>query len=197
MYPFIETIKLENGKIHNLSYHNDRMNETRRHFFGDVSELDLKDCINPESFQSRHRCRVEYAGNILKVEYFPYYIRPVTTLKLIVADDINYSYKSSDRTSINSLFALRGTQDDVLIVREGMLTDTSIANIALHKDGCWFTPVHPLLKGTKRKELLERGIIKEANIQADEIDDYTDIRLFNAMIGFGEISLPVGNVSNK
>lgn len=194
MCPFIETIKIEAGKIYNLNYHNIRMNITRRHFFGDVSELDLKDYIDSDMFQSRHRCRVEYAEKILNVEYFPYYIRPVATLKLVLADKIDYSYKSSDRCVLNNLFALRETQDDVLIVREGLLTDTSIANIALCKDGNWFTPARPLLKGTKRQELLEKEIIKEADIKADEIDNYTEIRLFNAMIGFGELNLPISNI---
>ena len=195
MYPFIETIRIEGKKIYNLKYHNDRMNETRRHFFGDVPALDLGDYINPRSFHSRYRCRVEYDREILKVEYFPYHIRPVATLKLIAGDGVDYCHKSSDRDALNRLFALREMQDDVLIVKNGLLTDTSIANIALRKDGCWFTPAHPLLEGTKRKELLERGIIKEAGIKVDEIDNYTEICLFNAMIEFGELSLSVTDIA--
>lgn len=194
MFPFIETIKIEGGKIYNLSFHNDRANETRRTFFGNLPAIDLVECINPESFRLRYRCRVEYAENVINVEYFPYHIRPVAMLKLVKDDSIDYSYKSSDRDALNRLFDLRGITDDVLIVRNGLLTDTSIANIALRKGKDWFTPACPLLKGTKRRELLEKGIIKEGNIRIEELNDYTEICLFNAMIEFEEIKLPITNI---
>lgn len=192
---FIETIKIDNGKIYNLEYHNKRMNDTRCCFFGDVSALDLSDYIDATPFQSRHRCRVEYAETILKVEYFPYHIRPVTTLQLVEDNNIDYSYKRSDRSALNYLFNLKGDKADVLIVKNGLLTDTSIANIALYKEGSWFTPLHPLLKGTKRRELLERGIIRETDIKIQELCHYSEICLFNAMIEFGEIKFPVINIS--
>ena len=58
----------------------------------------------------------------------------------MVQDDIDYRYKQADRRVLDEAFALRDTADDVLIVRHGLLTDTSIANIALW-DGCeWHTP---------------------------------------------------------
>lgn len=73
------------------------------------------------------------------------------------SDTIDYRYKSTDRKELEALYALRGNQDDVLIVRNNLLTDTSIANVALEKEGVWYTPRTPLLKGTKRALLLEQG----------------------------------------
>ena len=32
MYPFIETIRIEDGQIYNLDYHTERFNETRAAF---------------------------------------------------------------------------------------------------------------------------------------------------------------------
>ena len=40
-------------------------------------------------------------------------------------------------------------QDEILITRNGLLTDTSIANIALFNGKEWHTPKHPLLKGVQ------------------------------------------------
>lgn len=50
----------------------------------------------------------------------------------------------------------------------------------------WLTPKHPLLLSTKRAYLLDKGIIKEADITVDDLMKAKKIRLFNAMIEFGE-----------
>lgn len=96
MFPFIETIRIEDGRIHNLSYHNKRMNETRREVLLQAGGLDLADYIQPDTFRERTKCRVEYADDILKVEYAAYHLRPVSSLRLVVCDDADYSYKSTD-----------------------------------------------------------------------------------------------------
>lgn len=104
--------------------------------------------------------------------------------------DIDYACKSTDRSALNRLFARRGVYDDILIVRRHLLTDTSIANIALFDGSHWHTPQHPLLKGTKRAELLDKGILTEKDIRTEELPAYSTVRLFNAMIDWGEVELP-------
>ena len=78
---------------------------------------------------------MEYTSAVEKVEYFPYSIREVKSLQLVNDDTAEYSFKYADRSVLDRNFALRGNADDVVIVRSGMLTDTSIANIALYKEG--------------------------------------------------------------
>ena len=39
MYPFIETIRIEDGQIYNLDYHTERFNETRAAFWKDSTPL--------------------------------------------------------------------------------------------------------------------------------------------------------------
>ena len=51
---FIETIRIENGRIHNLSYHNRRMNETRRNVLCQTDVLDLNDYIRPVNLSLIH-----------------------------------------------------------------------------------------------------------------------------------------------
>ena len=111
----METIRIERGRIHNLPYHNARMNRTRRELFGAREEIDLAGYIHPGPHQERTKCRVEYTREVLKVEYVPYRMRPVHSLRLVTCDEIDYSYKSTDRQCLNDLFAQRGGHDDILI----------------------------------------------------------------------------------
>lgn len=195
MCRFIETICINDGVIENLSAHNGRMNNTIRvHYGSSVMPVFLGDFITAEGCKGRTRCRVEYTSAVEKVEYFPYSIREVKSLQLVNDDTAEYSFKYADRSVLDRNFALRGNADDVVIVRSGMLTDTSIANIALYKEGKWFTPKYPLLKGTRRAGLLAEGIIEEDIIMADSLHKYEKIRLFNAMISFGEVEMDIKNV---
>ncbi|MBM6959798.1 aminotransferase class IV [Bacteroides caecigallinarum] len=195
MCRFIETICINDGVIENLSAHNERMNNTIRvHYGSSAMPVSLEDFITAEGCKVRIRCRVEYTSAVEKVEYFPYSIREVKSLQLVNDDTAEYSFKYADRSVLDRNFALRGNADDVVIVRSGMLTDTSIANIALYKEGKWFTPKYPLLKGTRRARLLTEGIIEEDIIMADSLHKYEKIRLFNAMISFGEVEIDIKNV---
>ena len=195
MCRFIETICINDGVIENLSAHDERMNNTIRvHYGSSVIPVSLEDFITAEGCKGRTRCRVEYTSAVEKVEYFPYSIREVKSLQLVNDDMAEYSFKYADRSVLDRNFALRGNADDVVIVRSGMLTDTSIANIALYKEGKWFTPKYPLLKGTRRAGLLAEGIIEEDIVMADSLHKYEKIRLFNAMISFGEVEMDIKNV---
>lgn len=194
MSRYIETIRIEGGKIYNLPYHNRRMNETRRNIFLASDKLDLSDYIHPETYQDRTKCRVVYEQEIVEVEYAPYFIRPVSSLHLVEDDTLCYQYKSTDRDALSKLFASRGVADDVFIVQDGLLTDTSICNIALWNGERWLTPSCPLLQGTKRASLMDEGVLFPSEIKVDDLKLYSRIRLFNAMIEFGEIEFPVGNI---
>ena len=50
------------------------------------------------------------------------------------------------------------------------------------------------LEGTMRASLLGKGRIVPAVIRPQDLSRYSLVRLFNAMIGFGEIEFPVENI---
>lgn len=191
MCPFIETLRIENGVIDNLSYHNERFNRTRSTFWNDSVPMNLADSIRPPAADGILKCRIVYDEAVREVTYAPYAIRPVRSLRIVTSDAIDYAYKSTDREAINRLFSQRETADEVLIVRNGLLTDTSIANIALYDGVNWFTPATPLLKGIRRAALLDEHTLTEREISLEQLFDYSHIALFNAMIDFGKIILPV------
>ena len=193
---FIETIRIDHGKACNLSRHNRRLNDPRAHFWPESTPLQLRDHLSSLSCEAGIvKARVVYGEKgIEDVSYSPYAVWHVHSLALIQADHIDYTYKSTGREPLNRLFALRGACDDILIVKQGLLTDTSIANIALSDGTHWYTPAHPLLKGTKRAALLEEGILQEKDIRPEDLPSFSTVRLFNAMIDWGELELPVRNI---
>lgn len=194
MCRYIETVRIENGELHNVERHNMRMNAVRKEVWGTNDCLKLEDYVQAHSYKERTRCRVTYGMEIESVEYFPYQIRPVHSLQLVDGGDIDYRMKHADRTDLNELFSHRSEADEILIVRNGLLTDTSIANIALWDGSCWYTPALPLLGGTQRAYLLDQGIISTRNIRVEELSCFQKIRMFNAMIDFGEVETACNNI---
>jgi len=179
---FLETIRAIDGRIYNLDYHQKRYESVMKSL-GANDFKDLKEYILPPHVGTI-RCRVVYDKDTLHVEYYEYKKRDISSLKLVYDDNIEYAKKSTCRDEIDVLFTCREKCDDILIVKDSYITDTSIANIALYKDGLWFTPSKPLLKGTTRQRLIDDGKIIEKMIKVDELYSYTKVALLNAMIDF-------------
>lgn len=190
MQQFVETIKIEGGKALNLNFHQARMESTMRHFFADAPVPALADVLSPTPDMQFYKARVVYGGQgVEDVQYAPYKMREIRSLKLVEDNEIDYSFKSTDRTCLNSLTARKGDCDEVLIVKNGLLTDTSFTNIAVFDGERWLTPKHPLLMGTKRASLLEKHVLKEADISVETLMNAQKVSLINAMIDLGEIEI--------
>lgn len=194
MCQFIETIRIEEGVVCNLAYHNRRMNETRTALFGPLPPLELSDYITAPDNKGRIKCRVVFREKIEEITYAPYTVRGIKSLQLVHLDTIDYHLKSTNRDMLNTLFSQRCGHDDVLIVKKGLLTDTSFTNIALFDGEKWFTPSTPLLEGTQRAFLLDQGLIAIKQIDVEDLYSYRQVALFNAMIPFGELMLNTENI---
>jgi len=181
---FLETIKSLDGKIYNLFYHQKRFNNVL-YSLGLNAFPKLEEFLKPPQ-KGLFRCRVVYSINTLEVTYHEYTPRNIQTIKIIEDNAIFYSKKMLNRKSLDTVFQKRGKCDEVLIVQNNLLTDTTIANIALYKKGEWHTPKKPLLEGTTRKRYLESKKIIKKDIFVDDIASYEKIALLNAMIDFDE-----------
>ena len=71
---------------------------------------------------------------------------------------MNYDLKYFDRKIFDDL-KKNIKADDILIIKNGFITDTSIANILFFDGKKWITPKKPLLKGTVRERLLRMKLI--------------------------------------
>lgn len=182
---FLETIKVFDGKIYNLSFHQDRY-ESVLNSFGIDSYQTLATFIKAPS-KGLYRCRLVYtADNIedIEVTFYKYTKKKINSLKIVYDDSIEYCKKYLNRDTINELYEKRASCDDILIVKNSFITDTSIANIAFFKKGIWYTPKKPLLKGTTRQRLLDEKKIIEEDIKIEDLKNFSQIALFNAMIDF-------------
>ena len=176
----LETIKIEDGQVMNIEWHNRRCNRSRLELFDEKKPLNLEEFIEPPQ-KGLFRCRILYDSEINSVEYIPYTPKKIKSFK-IVKSNINYSYKYSDREELNKL--LDNAYDDIIIEKNGLLTDTTIANIAFYDGKQWSTPLNPLLEGTIREKLLSEEFLVLKNIKSEDIKNYSHFALMNAMIGF-------------
>lgn len=184
--PFLETILADEGRFPYLFWHQLRLEATlKRH--GVLRYFALDSLLVPPS-EGRWRCRFVYDADGYEVEYLPYAPRSVFTLMPVVNETIRYRDKSTDRKALEALFAQRGDADDVLIVQDGLVTDTTIANTAFWIDGRWVTPAKPLLEGTARARLLAEGRLVRADVSLDEAMQAERVAVMNALSGFVEVS---------
>jgi len=190
-----ETVKIINGKPENLALNDKRMNLSRQKLLGISENLRLSDFIQvPDEYKTGiSRCRIIYASSIISTEYTRYYPAAIRTLKLVHADTLKYDFKYLDRSALIKLIN-KDLADDILIVKEGCITDSSFANIVFTDGKCWVTPDTPLLCGTMREKLLSKSIIMTERITVDNIYRFTHFRLINAMLGFNSNILPTINI---
>ncbi len=181
MKELFETIKIEDGKIFNIKWHNQRLNRSRLELFSLDKPVNLLDYINSPPQQGLFRCRIVYGVEIKSVEYLPYTPKSFKSFK-IVESNLEYNYKFNDRSELNGL--MQSGYDDIIIEKDSLLTDTSIANIAFYDGEDWITPKRPLLLGTTRARLLDNGFLKLKDIKKENIKNYSHFALMNAMIGF-------------
>jgi 4-amino-4-deoxychorismate lyase len=182
---FLETIKAENGRIFHLDYHQRRLEQTLA-AFGISKNYPLSELLDPPK-EGLIRCRVLYDEEQIDIMYLPYVIKHFRTLQAVIDDEIVYDYKYANRTAIDIDYEERDDADDIVIVKNGLLTDTSIANIALFDGEKWVTPKTPLLRGTTRERLLDEGTIVEGDIPLKELKRYSRCAVMNAMVGFIEV----------
>jgi 4-amino-4-deoxychorismate lyase len=129
-----------------------------------------------------------------RIEFHPYQIKIVNSIKIIHDDSIDYSHKYEDRQRLDELYSLRGECDDILIIKNGWVTDAFSSNVAFYKNKKWYTPKSPLLHGTKRAQLLNTGVLIEKEIKEKDVVEYEMICLINAMLDLGEMVVRIGGI---
>lgn len=189
-YPYLETIRFENGAARLMEYHLERMARTCREAYGveapRLPELTLPDNLS----EGAVKCRIQYGREIGSVGFERYAVRDVRSLRLVAADALDYHLKYADRSRLTSLHALREGADEVLIVREGFVTDTTYSNIVCMAGKRMLTPRRPLLRGVMREWLLATGQAEEAEITPSMLregntEGITAVCMINAMMPLG------------
>ena len=196
MSQLIETIKLLDGRFNNLRYHEQRMAYSLKELYGASEQINLLTFLEALNYPRNglYKSRLVYDHQTKEVEFIPYTSKPIFSLKLVVNDTILYDHKYSDRSSINQMIQKRDNCDDILIVKNGWITDCSYANIVFKSGRKWYTPHTYLLKGTMRESLLDAGEIEELPIKVSDIKKFEKFKLINAMLGFEGVECDISNI---
>lgn len=129
----------------------------------------------------RERLHVDYDASTWRIAVSPAPNTPIQSLRIAHDNRISYCYKWRDRHELDGLFGRRDGCDDTLIVQNGYVTDTTVANVVALLHGEWFTPARCLLPGTKRARMIAEGLLTPIDIQVSQLDRYEEVRIINAL----------------
>lgn len=195
MYPFVESLQFLDGKAANLPYHTRRLQETWKAHYGGDCPFSLETILKEtQTGNGKWKVRFLYGPQGFDIEAVPYQARRIETLRLVVSDYADYPFKYTAKIFLEDLLKIKNGCDDILIVKNGLLTDTSFSNIALFDGSDWYTPDTYLLNGTRRQQLLDNGRMKTARLTPSDIGRFKTVSLINAMLDLGESVLPVSGI---
>lgn len=185
-FPLFESVCVLHGTIVNKTYHEQRFQQAYQKYYGRVAPYPLFEgiLIPPEYQINKVKLRVTYGKKGKRPHFTSYQKKEHNNLKVVIDNRIKYALKLQDRHVLNVLYQQRGNCDDVLIVKEGYVTDSSYANLVFFDGSEWFTPSTFLLPGTCRRRLLDLGWIKEREIQLEDVKTFKGFQLINALLDF-------------
>lgn len=196
----IETISCINGQLQNLDWHNDRLNNSRKALFHESNHISLNDIQLPSFVNSGcWKCKVIYSDIIKEISFEAYNPRTIKSF-VFVESNLDYSFKFAKRDEIDELFNKKGEADEIIIIKDDHVTDSSIANILFYNGQYWVTSDTPLLEGTMRAQLIHRVIVKVNTIKKSDLAKYNKLMFINAMNPFDEkraITLPNSIINIK
>lgn len=187
------------GEVYLLDRHLQRLSRSARYFafrcdLAQVREQILQ-AIPPNASSASLRLTLAKEGAV-RVECAPLPSGYAQRLRLatvrVHSGDVFLYHKTTNREIYEQARRKAGDRTDVILINErGEITETTIMNVAVFREGRWLTPRVScgLLPGVMRAELLARGEIVESVIQANELRDGEPIRCFNALRGVFERTL--------
>ncbi|SNV46786.1 Branched-chain amino acid aminotransferase/4-amino-4-deoxychorismate lyase [Chryseobacterium taklimakanense] len=188
MYQFIESIKIEDQEIFLLEYHQKRVNETFRQF-GKETSIDLEKIFKnlQHDEDGLYKLRIVYdLDRKFTTQLIPYAIAEIDDFQLVENNNIDYSFKYENRKEF-SVMKEEARSEEIIIVKNNRVTDTSFSNLLFLKGKEWYTPNTYLLNGVQRQYLLKNKKIKEAEITLQNLKEFSHFQIINAMNDFDDM----------
>lgn len=198
MSRFIESIKIEDQKAFLLDLHQKRVNQTFAHFGKEGSINLAKIFKNLEHDEDGlYKLRIVYdLDKKFTTQLIPYAIPEIENFQLVENNSYDYSFKFEDRKEFERMKAKAKTEE-IIVVKNNHITDTSYTNILFLKGKEWFTPTTYLLNGVMRQHLLHEKKIKETEITLQNIKEFSHFQLINAMNDFDDMFIyPIERILN-
>ena len=198
MSQFIESIKIEDQKAFLLELHQKRVNETFA-YFGKEGSLDLakifKELEHDEDGLYKWRIVYDLDRNF-KTQMIPHAISEIDGFQLVENNKFEYRFKYFDRKELEYM-KKKAKTEEIIIVQNRKITDTSYSNLLFLKEKQWFTPTSYLLNGVQRQHLLSKKAIKETEITLDNIKEFTHFQLINSLNDFDDMFVyPIEKIVN-
>ncbi len=172
------------------------MLKTQQQFYGSQNLTDIRKFLFiPQNLKTGLvKCRIEYDNEIRKIEFSSYTIRKIHNAKIVDCQSLNYQYKFVERPELDAIYRQKGLCDEVIIIKDGLVTDAYYYNLVFEQNGEYYTPAQPLLEGTRRQLLLDKGAIIRAEITSDDIQKYQNIHFINALTGLNQCVIKTDQV---
>lgn len=199
MSRLVESIRISQGKFWNLDLHEARANLSRKTLFGISEPINLRASLADKIPAGRAtcKCRVLYGESVEEISITPYRIRSVHSAMAVICDDIDYSFKYEERPALDKLFALREMCSEIIIIKNGLVTDAYYYNLLFEKSGRLFTPATPLLAGVQRQKMLSESSVQATDIKAEDMAKYDRVHFINALTLPGKAVISARDIITK
>ena len=198
MSQFIESIKIEDQEVFLLELHQKRVNATFAHF-GMENSIDLAKIIKDLKIDEDgfFKLRIVYDLNRnYKTQLIPYAVAEIDSFQLVENNTYDYAFKFEDRKEFERM-KTKAKTEEIIIVKNNCITDTSYTNLLFLKDEKWYTPSTYSLNGVMRQHLLATSKIKETEITLQNIKEFTHFQLINSMNDFDDMFIyPIERIVN-
>ena len=198
MSQFIESIKIEDQEVFLLELHQKRVNATFAHF-GMENSINLAKIIKDLKIDEDgfFKLRIVYDLNRnYKTQLIPYAVAEIDSFQLVENNTYDYAFKFEDRKEFERM-KTKAKTEEIIIVKNNYITDTSYTNLLFLKDEKWYTPSTYLLNGVMRQHLLATSKIKETEITLQNIKEFTHFQLINSMNDFDDMFIyPIERIVN-
>ncbi|SIQ09468.1 4-amino-4-deoxychorismate lyase [Chryseobacterium sp. RU37D] len=187
MSQFIESIKIEDQKIFLLEIHQKRVDQTFSHF-GKEGSIDLAKIYKhlEHDEDGLFKLRIVYdLDKRIRTQMIPYAIPEIEDFQLVENNSFDYSFKFEDRKELEKM-KTKSKAEEIIIVKNNHITDTSFSNLIFLKGKDWFTPNTYLLNGVQRQSLLKHKEIKETEINIQNLKEFSHFQIINALNDFDE-----------
>lgn len=187
MSQFIESIKVEDQEIYLLEFHQKRVDQTFAHF-GKEGTIDLAKVYKhlDHDEDGLFKLRLVYdLDKKVRTQMIPYAIPEIDDFQLVENNSYDYSFKFEDRKELEKM-KMKSKAEEIIIVKNNHITDTSYSNLLFLKGKDWFTPSTYLLNGVQRQNLLKHKKVKETEITLQNIKQFSHFQIINAMNNFDE-----------
>lgn len=198
MSQFIESIKIEDQEVFLLDLHQKRVNDTFAHF-GMQGSIDLGKIVKDLEIDENgfFKLRIVYDLNKnFRTQMIPYAIAEISNFQLVENNTYDYAFKFEDRKEFERM-KTKAKTEEIIIVKNNYITDTSYTNLLFLKDETWYTPTTYLLNGVMRQHLLATNKVKETEITLQNIKSFTHFQLINSMNDFDDMFIyPIERIVN-